>query len=296
MGEHLNKRRVFEESLLRDDVVDYYLSKEKAELEEVFGRDVSKMVGFEQKNCHHCYDLWEHTLRTVEGIKKDGLTVDQFKKLRVAAFFHDIGKPDVASFNDKTGQQVFYGHAVHSVDVAKPILYKLGYSTEEISQLGFLIGHHDDFISYKSRLEFYMKNHLYIRNIDEKSVAEKIIENKYDFIAMGYNTEQIRVICYILAHDKRPSFKTKNGFLSIDVNMNDVKEALIAGDYKAFYDASLEDYQMLLKLCTADNEAQSEIAIQNSRVVGSKKEKLENIANINNVLSKAYDLVEEKTK
>lgn len=295
MNKQLNKRKLFEDLLLRDDVIDYYLSKEKCELEEAYGFEVSRMVGFEQKNFHHCYDLWEHTLRTVDGIKREGLTFEQFRKLRVAAFFHDIGKPDVASFNTKNGQQVFYGHALRSVDVAKPILNRLGYSDEEIEQLSFLIGHHDDFISYKSKLEFYMKNHLFIRGIDEKSVAEKIIENKFDFVAMGYNPEQIRVICYILIYGEVPNFKSKNMSLSIDVDMHKVKEMMKCGKYSALYDASLEDYQMLLKLCKADNNAQSEIVMQNGKVIASKKEKLGNLNNVENFLSKAYDLAEERS-
>ena len=83
---------------------------------------------------------------------------------------------DVSKFNEKTGQQVFYGHAVHSVEVAKPILEKLGYSEDEISQISFYIAHHDDFISYKTKIEPYMRNHQFIREINDKSVAEKIIE------------------------------------------------------------------------------------------------------------------------
>ena len=85
-------RQKFEESLLRDDVVEYYLSKTPEELEAELGIEVSRMVGFEQKNMHHCYDLYGHTLHTVEAVDTTGLTEEQAKKLKVAAFFHDIGK------------------------------------------------------------------------------------------------------------------------------------------------------------------------------------------------------------
>ena len=86
------------------------------------------MVGFEQKNAHHCYDLWQHTLHTVASIDVNGLTEEQAKKLKVAAFFHDIGKPDVVGFNPRTNQQNFINHAMHSVDIATHMLEKLGYS------------------------------------------------------------------------------------------------------------------------------------------------------------------------
>ena len=281
-------RQLFEESLLRDDVVEYYLSKTPSELETELGPEVAKMVGFEQKNSHHCYDLWEHTLRTVEGIKANGLTPEQFKKLRIAAFFHDVGKPDVSKFNEQTGQQVFYGHAMHSVDVASPILERLGYSEQEIAQLGFFIGHHDDFISYKSKLAPFMKNHEFIRGIDSATVAEKVIENKFDFEAMGYDKDQVRAICYTLAHDQKPDFRVKNQPIVIDVNMDEVQSRMDSGKYDASYDASLEDYQMLLQLCKADAGAQSEVAMQKGKVVGSKAEKLENMENIETSLPEAY--------
>lgn len=289
-----DKRYIFEQSLLREDVVDYYLSRKKEELEKDFGKVVSRMVGFDQKNSHHCYDLWEHTLRTIEEIKKDDLTPDQLKKLRVAAFFHDVGKPDVAKFNKKTGQQVFYGHPKRSLEVAKPILKKLGYNQQEIQQLGFFIAHHDDFISYKTQLEPFMRNHLFIREINEITVAEKIIENKFTFEEMGYNSEQIRVICYILAHGKKSRLKVTDGF--VDVNMVVVREKMNSGRYKSTFDASVEDYQMLLKLCKADAKSQSEIAMQNGIVVGSKVQKLESLTNIEKVICKAYNMANYKTK
>ena len=294
----IDRRQEFEKALSSDNVVDYFLSKTPEELEEQFGPDVARMVGFEQNNSHHCYDLWEHTLRTVEGITREQLSRDDFIKMRVAAFFHDIGKPDVASFNSKTGQQVFYGHAQHSADVAKPILEKLGYSEEEIAQLSFYIAHHDDFISYKSELPSYMQHHEFVREIDEDTVAEKIIENKYDFEAMGYNKDQIRAIVYTLAHGKEPDFRTKDGPISIPVDMEEVKTKMMSGEYSPSYDATKQDYHMLLQLCMADAGAQSEEAkrkLPNGKTVkdGSKKEKLQNMFNIDIAYRPAYDKVEE---
>jgi len=288
-------RQLFEESLLREDVVEYYLSKTPEELEAELGPEVARMVGFEQKNSHHCYDLWEHTLRTVEGISPEGLTPEQFKKLRVAAFFHDIGKPDVSKFNEKTGQQVFYGHAMHSVDVAKTVLEQLGYSSDEIEQLSFYIGHHDDFISYKSKTAPWMKNHEFMRGIDSDTVSEKIIENQYDFKAMGYDDDQIRYICYALGHDgQEPTFATKDGPINIKVDMVEVQAKIDSGKYDAEYIPSEEDYKLLLELCKADAGAQSEVAMQQGRVVGSKKEKLENMNNIQNSIPEAFKSVIEK--
>lgn len=46
-------REDFENSLLRDDVAEYYLSKSKEEIESEFGPEVAKMVDFKQKNFHN---------------------------------------------------------------------------------------------------------------------------------------------------------------------------------------------------------------------------------------------------
>lgn len=289
-----SKRKKFEKDLSRENVVEYFLSKTPEELEKEYGTEIAKMVGFEQKNSHHCYDLWEHSLRTVEGISKESLTLEQFTKLRVAAFFHDIGKPDVAKINEKTGQQVFYGHAYHSVDVAKPILEKLEYSDDEIKQLSFYIAHHDDFISYKSSVPDKMKDHEFVREINVDSVTEKIIENKYDFEKMGYDKDQVRAIVYTLAHGKEPKFKDFKGEkISIPIDMKEVKEKINSGEYDSKYNPTLEDYQMLLQICKADANAQAERAertLPDGKVVvdGSKKEKLENMSNIEKVTKEAY--------
>lgn len=302
------RRQVFEKALVRDDVVDYFLLKSKDELEEQFGPEVARMVDFEQKNSHHCYDLWEHTLRTVEGVTRDKLNNpnffkknQEFTKLRVAAFFHDIGKPDVASINPRTGQQVFYDHAHHSVDVAKPILEKLGYSEEEIAQLSFYIGHHDDFISYRTEVPPYMQNHEFVREINSDTIAEKIIENKYDFAAMGYNKDQIRAIVYTLAHGKSPDFRTKDGPISIPIDMDEVKAKMISGEYEPEYEPTKNDYHLLLQLCMADAGAQSEVAkrtLPNGEEVidGTKAGKLENMNNIEALCDEAYDKAEDITK
>ena len=297
----VNARQSFEQSLFASDVVEIFKSKSQEELVAQFGPEVARMVNFEQRNSHHCYDLWEHTLHTVESVPTEGLTEEQITKLKVAAFFHDIGKPEVSAFNEKTGQQVFYNHAKHSVEVAKPILEKLGYSPEEIEQIGFYIGHHDDFISYKTNVPQFMKNHVFVRTIDEGSVAEKMIENKFDFEAMGYSKEEVRAICYILAHDKQPDFSSKDGPITIPVNMEEVRKKMDSGKYDVQYDATLEDYQLLLQLCKADAMAQSEVAerkLPNGKVVrdGSKKEKLENMANIESGLEAAYRDSVQKTE
>lgn len=92
-----------------------YLSlteKSKQQLTDILGADFAKMKGYSQNNPHHCYDLLEHTVKTVEALKLDGLTAGEADELKIAALYHDIGKPVVAF--EKNGRTVFYYHARES--------------------------------------------------------------------------------------------------------------------------------------------------------------------------------------
>lgn len=313
------KRQEFEEMLLRNDVVEYFESQSPEEIETMLGKNVSRMIGFEQKNAHHCYDLWGHTLHTVASVDTTNLTDEQARKLKIAAFFHDIGKPDVVGFNPKTKQQNFFNHAIHSVEIAKPILEQLGYSDEEIKQLSFYIAHHDDFISYKPSLPDNQKFHAFLREINERTVAEVIVQNQYNFDKMGYpvtlptrtdndeqnkknerinndNKQKVRYICSTLNNNGLPPvFRNyKGAVINVDVDINDVLRDVYSGEYDADYIPTLEDYKLLLEICKADARAQSEEAIQDGKVVDTKKRKLETMEMIEEVLPQSYKMVEER--
>ena len=132
-------RDSFESSL--NNALEFWGGLSSTEIYNYLGSYVLQMVHYDQKNPHHCYDLFTHTLITVDGIPNNATIL-----LKVAAFFHDIGKPSVAF--EKDDRLVFYGHAKKSVEITTPILKKLGYSSDEITRIGFYIGHHDDFISW----------------------------------------------------------------------------------------------------------------------------------------------------
>ncbi len=59
--------------------------------------------GFDQNNSEwHIYDVYEHILHVVDGVPKD-------LELRLAALFHDVGKPSHYQ-EDEKGVGHFYGH------------------------------------------------------------------------------------------------------------------------------------------------------------------------------------------
>ena len=72
------------------------LDKSSEELKEMLGDEFAVMKDYAQNNPHHCYNLLEHTVRTAAGMDCSGLSDEDAVQLRVAALFHDIGKPVVA--------------------------------------------------------------------------------------------------------------------------------------------------------------------------------------------------------
>ena len=151
----------FENSL--QEPLPFWQSKSREEVCDLLGNTVAQMVGFAQNNPHHCYDLFLHTLHTVDEIRPSYSTI-----LRVAAFFHDIGKPSVAF--EKQGRLVFYGHAKKSAEFAAPILVKLGYSSQDVDLICFYISHHDDFISWVLPTEEYNRQNPYLKEITLENV------------------------------------------------------------------------------------------------------------------------------
>ncbi len=148
----------FENDLLSQNITEKYLNMSREELKERFGSEFIKTVDFgNQNNNHHQYELFEHILRTVDSVNINGLSKKDALKVKIAAFFHDIGKPNVAQLNEKTGQTQFIGHAKQSADIAKDILGNIGYSEQEIAEISFLIQSHDDFIPIAKKADITEK-------------------------------------------------------------------------------------------------------------------------------------------
>lgn len=83
----------------------------------VFWPEILPMVGFDQRNRHHCYDVWEHTLHAVEAVEPEPV-------LRCAMLLHDVGKPR-CFIVDQDGNGHFYGHPEISRELADDMLRRL---------------------------------------------------------------------------------------------------------------------------------------------------------------------------
>ena len=71
--------------------------------------ELTASINFKQNNVWHIYDVFEHILHVVDGVPNSIV-------LRIAALFHDIGKPFVYK-EDENGIGHFYGHLDKSNEI-----------------------------------------------------------------------------------------------------------------------------------------------------------------------------------
>lgn len=97
--------------------------------------EILPMIGFEQHNPHHIYDVWEHTLHALDATPADPV-------LRLAILLHDSGKPHTFT-SDKKGVGHFYGHGAVSVQLAEQALHRLRLDGKTIRRVSTLVRIHD---------------------------------------------------------------------------------------------------------------------------------------------------------
>ncbi len=110
---------------------------DEAELLEVILPEIAACKGVEQSG-YHTHDVFGHTLLTVGGTPPDLL-------LRVAALFHDVGKPKTAK-----GDGTFMGHEEVGAEIARGALERLRFSQKEIEAVVTLVRLHLRPVFYRS--------------------------------------------------------------------------------------------------------------------------------------------------
>jgi len=126
-------RSEFEKILMSSRVKDGLRALAQLELLEFILPELIESIGFEQ-NRFHTQDVFEHTLTVVENSPLD-------LKLRLAAVFHDIGKPQSLSVDEK-GDRHFYLHEEIGCKIAKSAMKRLRFSNEYIDDVSQLVKLH----------------------------------------------------------------------------------------------------------------------------------------------------------
>jgi tRNA nucleotidyltransferase (CCA-adding enzyme) len=96
--------------------------------------EIHDTIGHDQRSPYHCFDIWEHTARSIAESKNDPL-------VRLTLLLHDLGKP-ATFFTDEQGRGHFYGHDKVGEQIARDRLKALRFDTKTIDQVALAIRYH----------------------------------------------------------------------------------------------------------------------------------------------------------
>lgn len=103
--------------------------------------ELEEGIGVEQLG-EHIYDVWDHLLHALQHAADKNWSLE----VRLAALFHDIGKPKTRRFDGTKaggkGKYTFYGHEVVGARMAKKIMERLKFSKKEIELVEKLVRNH----------------------------------------------------------------------------------------------------------------------------------------------------------
>lgn len=149
--------------------------REYADVVAVFIPEILPLIGFEQKNPHHEYDVWEHTLRALSFAPAT-------PALRYTLLFHDMGKPSCFS-TDGEGVGHFYGHAEKSEALADEVMRRLRFDNALREEVLLLVRQHDtvpdpdsrQFRRFRSRYgDGFLKNYLAVARADRRGQVSRL--------------------------------------------------------------------------------------------------------------------------
>ena len=96
--------------------------------------ELQECVGFDQHNKHHNKNVFSHILKVLEN-------TSAVLNLRLAALFHDIGKPMCFTM-DENNQGHFYSHHKVGADKTREIMKRLKFDNETIDNVCILVYNH----------------------------------------------------------------------------------------------------------------------------------------------------------
>ncbi len=106
---------------------------------ELYLPEIVAMQGVEQGGFHHL-NVFEHSHEALRQLVLRFPESDS--SLRWATLLHDVAKPATKTYDDSARHYHFYGHDQQGAEIAKGILERLRYSTQEVNKASSLIALH----------------------------------------------------------------------------------------------------------------------------------------------------------
>ena len=129
------------------------------------------------QNKHHIYDVYEHSLRSLDYAAKQGFN----KYVRLAALLHDVAKPRV-----KRGEgpdATFYNHEIVGAKMVCQILKRLRFSKKDIEKIAKLVRYHLFYYNVNEVGESSVRRLL--RRVGSENIEELIQVRMCDRIGSG---------------------------------------------------------------------------------------------------------------
>ncbi len=137
---HISKERIREESnkiiMSANPLVGLEMAKNMDLLPYILP-ELMPAIGTEQGRSH-IYDVWEHLLHALQHAADKGYPLH----LRLAALFHDIGKPATRRWDNEAKIWTFYGHEVVGARIVKKIMADLKYPKKLAEDVERLVRYH----------------------------------------------------------------------------------------------------------------------------------------------------------
>lgn len=188
--------------------------------------EIRPMVGYDQKNHHHSYDLWEHTVRAVENMPPEA-------DLRLAMLLHDTGKPIVRTM-DEHGEGHYRGHQQASAEIAARAADTLRLDNATRDRVLLMVRYHDIPLRTETG-EINLDRSFLLRKLNrfgEADLRDLIRIHRADRIATGYSSperedrrmkERLEALDALLA--EKPCYTLKD----LAVNGHDLQSAGLHG-------------------------------------------------------------------
>ena len=146
--------------------------------------EIRPMIGYDQQNHHHSYDLWEHTVRGIEGVPAEPI-------LRLTMLLHDTGKI-AARTTDEKGEGHYKGHQKYSEQIARKTAEALHLDNASRERLCNLVLHHDIPLRTESGAINTDRSFLLRRlnRFGEGDLRTLFLIHRSDRVATGYTTQE----------------------------------------------------------------------------------------------------------
>jgi len=173
----------FRKIIMSNDPVMGLSLAQKLDITDYLSPVLRETFGVEQNKKAHKYDVWEHLLHSLEHAANKDYSLE----IRLAALFHDIGKPRSKRV-DKTGKTTFFGHEVIGARMTEEVLNDLKFSRETVKKAVKLVRWHM-FFSDTEEVTLSAVRRL-VANVGKEDIWDLINIRKCDRIGSGRPKEE----------------------------------------------------------------------------------------------------------